>query len=96
MKDHGVKTAAITYTNNDYGKGLSDSIKTNFEKLGGKVTIVASHEDGKADYSAEVASLASAVATFSSWQDILTKVARESFAHHWMPVRSTSLFCRMA
>lgn len=60
MKDHGVKTAAITYTNNDYGKGLSDSIKTNFEKLGGKVTIVASHEDGKADYSAEVASLASA------------------------------------
>lgn len=60
MKDRGIKTAAITYTNNDYGKGLADSIKTNFEKLGGKVTITASHEDGKADYSAEVASLASA------------------------------------
>lgn len=60
MKDHGIETVAITYTNNDYGKGLSDSIRTNFETLGGKVTIVASHEDGKADYSAEVASLASA------------------------------------
>ncbi|MDB9891407.1 ABC transporter substrate-binding protein [Alphaproteobacteria bacterium] len=60
LKEKGVKSAAISYTNNDYGKGLADSIQKNFENLGGKVTITASHEDGKGDYSAEVAALAQA------------------------------------
>ncbi|WP_020560765.1 ABC transporter substrate-binding protein [Thiofilum flexile] len=57
-KDRGINEIAITYTNNDYGKGLSESFSKAFEKLGGKVTINAAHEDGKADYSAEVAALA--------------------------------------
>lgn len=60
LQDRGVDSIALTYTNNDYGKGLSDSIKTNFEAVGGEVTIVTAHEDGKGDYSAEVAALASA------------------------------------
>jgi branched-chain amino acid transport system substrate-binding protein len=60
LMEKGVKKAALTYTNNDYGKGLADSIKTNFEAKGGKVTIYASHEDGKGDYTAEVGALASA------------------------------------
>lgn len=60
MIDHGVKSAAITYTNNDYGKGIASSIQTSFEKLGGKITLSAPHEDGKGDYSAEVGALASA------------------------------------
>lgn len=60
MKDKGVKSAALTYTNNDYGKGLAESIKTNFEKAGGKITISAAHEDGKGDYNAEVGALAAA------------------------------------
>ena len=34
LKGKGVKTAAMTYTNNDYGKGLADSIQSNFEALG--------------------------------------------------------------
>ena len=50
---------AVTYTNNDYGKGLADSFKAAFIAKGGKVTIVAAHEDGKADYSAEVGALSS-------------------------------------
>jgi branched-chain amino acid transport system substrate-binding protein len=50
----------MSYTNNDYGKGLADSIETNFKSVGGKVTINASHEDGKGDYGAEVAALAQA------------------------------------
>jgi len=58
--DRGFKTVALTYTNNDYGKGLADSFQAAFEAAGGKVTISVPHEDGKADYSAEVASLASA------------------------------------
>jgi len=60
LKDKGIKSAALTYTNNDYGKGLANSIKTNFEKSGGKITISAAHEDGKADYTAEVGALGAA------------------------------------
>jgi branched-chain amino acid transport system substrate-binding protein len=60
MYDRGIRSAALTYTNNDYGKGLSDSIQTNFKKLGGTITISAAHEDGKADYTADVAALAAA------------------------------------
>ena len=59
-KDQGIESVAITYTNNDYGKGLADSFKAAFEKLGGTVTTSAAHDDGKADYSAEVAALAAA------------------------------------
>lgn len=60
LKDKGVKSAALTFTNNDYGKGLAESIKKNFEAGGGKITISAAHEDGKGDYSAEVGALAQA------------------------------------
>lgn len=56
----GIKEVALTYTNNDYGKGLADAFQTAFEAAGGTVTISAAHEDGKADYSAEVGALASA------------------------------------
>ncbi|MDF3362464.1 MULTISPECIES: ABC transporter substrate-binding protein [unclassified Sulfitobacter] len=60
LTDRGVKSVAVTFTNNDYGKGLSDAFKTAFEDAGGEVTITASHEDGKSDYSGEVGALASA------------------------------------
>ena len=60
IKERGFNTVALTYTNNDYGKGLADSFQAAFEAAGGKVTISAAHEDGKADYSAEVAALAAA------------------------------------
>ena len=60
LTDRGIKSIALTYTNNDYGKGLADAIVNSFEAVGGEVTISAAHEDGKADYSAEVGALASA------------------------------------
>jgi len=59
-KDRGVKSVAITYTNNDYGKGLADVYEASVKAHGINVTTVAAHEDGKADYSAEVAVLAAA------------------------------------
>ena len=58
LMNRKVMNVAVTFTNNDYGKGLSDSFKTAFEAMGGKVSAVVPHEDGKADYSAEVATLA--------------------------------------
>ena len=60
LVEKGVKSIAMTYTNNDYGKGLSDAIAAAFTAKGGTITINASHEDGKADYSSEVAALAAA------------------------------------
>ncbi len=58
--DRGLKSVAITYTNNDYGKGLADVFEAAFTANGGTVTAVASHEDGKGDYSAEVGVLGAA------------------------------------
>lgn len=60
IMERGIKSVALTYTNNDYGKGLADAFKEAFEAAGGTVTISAAHEDDKADYSAEVAALAAA------------------------------------
>jgi len=57
LQERGIESIALTYTNNDYGKGLADAIQASFEALGGEVTIVTAHEDGKADYSAEIAEL---------------------------------------
>jgi branched-chain amino acid transport system substrate-binding protein len=60
IMDRGFDTVAVTYTNNDYGQGLADSFAAAFEAAGGTVTLVAAHEDGRADFSAEVGALASA------------------------------------
>ncbi|MAQ82472.1 MAG: branched-chain amino acid ABC transporter substrate-binding protein [Maritimibacter sp.] len=60
LASKGITSVAVTYTNNDYGKGLSDSFIAAFEAGGGSVTANVPHEDGKADYSAEVGTLASA------------------------------------
>ena len=60
LMDRGVESVAVTYTNNDYGKGLADSFAAAYSGAGGTVTVSLSHEDGKGDYSAEVGALASA------------------------------------
>ncbi|MDK3018291.1 ABC transporter substrate-binding protein [Pseudodonghicola flavimaris] len=60
LLEEGIKSVAVTYTNNDYGKGLADAFEAAYTAAGGTVTINAAHEDGKADYSAEVGALASA------------------------------------
>ena len=55
--ERGINTVAVTFTNNDYGKGLSDSFINAYKGLGGKVSAVVPHDEGKADYSAEVGAL---------------------------------------
>lgn len=60
LMEEGINEVAVTYTNNDYGKGLADAFQAAFEAAGGTVTINTAHEDGKADYSAEVGALAAA------------------------------------
>lgn len=60
IMEKGIDTVAVSYTNNDYGKGLATSFEEAFVAAGGTVTLNSAHEDGKADYSAEVGALASA------------------------------------
>ena len=57
LVERGIKTVAVTYTNNDYGKGFADAFTAAYKAAGGTVTLVAPHDDGKADYSAEVSAL---------------------------------------
>ena len=46
-KDRKIKSVAITYTNNDYGKGLADVYSAAVKAHGIKVTTVNAHEDVK-------------------------------------------------
>ncbi|SIT14956.1 amino acid/amide ABC transporter substrate-binding protein, HAAT family [Roseivivax lentus] len=60
LNEKGIGSVAVTYTNNDYGKGFADAFVAAYSGMGGEVTLSAAHEDGKGDYSAEVGALASA------------------------------------
>ncbi|MDC3069423.1 ABC transporter substrate-binding protein, partial [Candidatus Pelagibacter sp.] len=59
-KDKKIKSLAITYTNNYYGKRLSDAYKAAVEAYDIKITAIIPHEDGKTDYYTESSYLASA------------------------------------
>lgn len=59
VKKNGIDNVAVTYVNNDYGTGFAQAFQKAFEADGGKVTVSQAHEDGKADYRAEIGSLAS-------------------------------------
>lgn len=69
LKDKGFKSVAITYVNNDYGKGFAEALANAFKKQGGTVAAMEPHEDGKADYRAEIGNLE------SSGADILVILA---------------------
>ncbi|WP_273728716.1 ABC transporter substrate-binding protein [Brucella gallinifaecis] len=60
LLDRGIKKVALTYSNSDYGKGMTDSFSRAYDAAGGTITIKAPHDDGKSDYSAEVGVLAAA------------------------------------
>ena len=60
----GIDNIAITYINNDYGKGFADSVSNAFSSMGGTVAASEAHEEGKADYRAEIGSLASSGSEF--------------------------------
>ncbi len=53
----GIKDIAITYVNNDYGKGFADALSAAYTAGGGTVAASVGHEEGKADYRAELGNL---------------------------------------
>ncbi|THF62807.1 amino acid ABC transporter substrate-binding protein [Pseudothauera nasutitermitis] len=58
LLERGTKTVAVAYLNNDYGKGLAESFKAEFEAKGGKLAGYSGHEGGKASYRSDLAQLA--------------------------------------
>ncbi|PMR77143.1 ABC transporter substrate-binding protein [Billgrantia endophytica] len=57
MLDKGFDDVAVTFVNNDYGRGLADAFVESFEAGGGVVSENLAHEDGRADYRSELGSL---------------------------------------
>lgn len=55
----GITEIALTYVNNDYGSGFASAVSNAYEAGGGTIAANLAHEDGKADYRAELGSLAS-------------------------------------
>ncbi|WP_217126576.1 ABC transporter substrate-binding protein [Hydrogenophilus thiooxidans] len=58
LLERGVKKVAVAYINNDYGKGLAEAFKAEFEAKGGTITQFRGHEDKKASYRSDLAELA--------------------------------------
>ena len=68
LMNKGINNIAITYINNDYGKGFADSLSNAMTSMGGAVSANVAHEDGKADYRSEIGSLA---ASGAEWLVVL-------------------------
>jgi branched-chain amino acid transport system substrate-binding protein len=58
LRSKGIKSIAITYVNNDYGKGFADALAAAFLEAGGTIAANEPHEEGKADYRTEIRKLA--------------------------------------
>ncbi|MCW5772387.1 MAG: ABC transporter substrate-binding protein [Rhodospirillaceae bacterium] len=54
----GIKRLAMTYMNNDYGKGLASSFRDAYKKLGGVITADLEHNEKAASFRSELATLA--------------------------------------
>jgi branched-chain amino acid transport system substrate-binding protein len=59
LMSKGIKSIAITYVDNDYGKGFAAALAAAFTAAGGKIEANEPHEEGKADYRAKIRTLAS-------------------------------------
>lgn len=56
--ERGTKKVAVSFINNDYGKGLAEAFKKEFEAKGGTIAGYAAHEENKASYRSDIAQLA--------------------------------------
>jgi branched-chain amino acid transport system substrate-binding protein len=54
----GFKRVALTYVDNEYGIGINDTFRNNFENYRGSVTVALAHEANKTSYLTELKQLA--------------------------------------
>jgi branched-chain amino acid transport system substrate-binding protein len=88
LRSKGIKSIAITYVNNDYGKGFADALAAAFSAAGGKIAANEPHEEGKADYRARyVIWLLQGLKHWSSLPMPMAP-ARPLFVRHWKAVIS--------
>jgi branched-chain amino acid transport system substrate-binding protein len=57
VMDKGLRRVALTWINNDYGRGFSGSFRAAYERLGGTITAAEAHEPNQASYRATLATL---------------------------------------
>lgn len=55
----GIREVAVTFLNNDYGRGLADAFVAEYQMSGGQVLANVAHEEGRADYRSELGNIAS-------------------------------------
>ncbi len=55
--DRGIRRVALTWINNDYGRGFSGAFRAAYERLGGTVTAGEAHEPNQASYRSVLATL---------------------------------------
>ena len=76
----GFKTIAIIARNDAYGAGLADSLKANFEGLGGTVSNVSLYDPNTTDFSAEIAAASAdspdaiSLITFDEGEGLITQM----------------------
>lgn len=58
LLERNVKKVAVSYLNNDYGKGFAESFKAEYEAKGGEIAGYAAHEENKPSYRSDLAELA--------------------------------------
>lgn len=58
LMKRGIKKLALTYMNNDYGKGLASSFRDEYKKVGGTITADLEHNEKATSFRSELATLA--------------------------------------
>ncbi|MEP9371276.1 ABC transporter substrate-binding protein [Mesorhizobium sp. KR1-2] len=58
LLDRGTKKVAVSFINNDYGKGIAEAFKKEYEAKGGEISGYEAHEENKSSYRADLAGLA--------------------------------------
>ncbi|PSJ53794.1 ABC transporter substrate-binding protein [Pseudaminobacter soli (ex Li et al. 2025)] len=58
LLDRGTKKVAVSFINNDYGKGIAEAFKKEYEAKGGEIAGYEAHEENKSSYRADLAGLA--------------------------------------
>lgn len=58
LLERGTKKVAVSFINNDYGKGIAEAFKKEYEAKGGEIAGYEAHEENKSSYRSDLASLA--------------------------------------
>ena len=96
LMDQGIKSVALTYTNNDYGKGLADAFQAALKALAAKSPSLPRMKTARRITLLKLARWPRPVVTAWWLQAMSTKVAPVSYVPRWMRARLTRSTSPMA